>query len=614
MDRTAILNILAEKISAKSYLEIGYGNGKNFEKINCKIKISVDPNPDYNATICLTSDDFFKTNKNTFDLIFIDGLHHSDQVERDVLNALEVLNEGGYIVCHDLNPQQEEHQTIPYQGGIWNGDCWRAFVKFRQTKSDLEMFTIDADNGCGVIKKGQQELLLINQELNYKNFDSNRKSWLNLITPNEFYKKMQITENKNNALTQMLVNFAMDPDDAEHNFILAIYYDSIGQTASAVSYYIRTAERTDDDLLKYECLIKAGECFIKQGTRAFSVKGMFQHAVALMPKRPEAYFLLSRFHEREAKEGDWFLCYMISSIGLEVCDFDQPPLRTPNEYPGKYGLLFEKAISSWWCGLCEESRNLLRQLAKDPALNELYKNIVLSNLQKLNGLNTKTITHYDRNKHDQLRYKFLGSDSIERNFSESYQDMFVLTMLNGKRSGTYLEIGAGNPFYGNNTALLEKQFGWTGISLDIDEKFVEAHGRERKNTCLLKDATKIDYTKFLGGLGMDRNIDYLQLDCDPPEVTYKILLTMPFEEYKFAVITYEHDAYCDKTNSFREKSRKYLESFGYKLVVNDIAPDEWRNYEDWWVHPELVDPKILEKMTLLNENTKPAESYMLSRI
>ena len=46
-------------------------------------------------------------------------------------------------------------------------------------------------------------------------------------------------------------------------------------------------------------------------------------------------------------------------------------------------------------------------------------------------------------------------------------------------------------------------------------------------------------------------IDYLQLDCDPPVITYKILLKIPFDKVKFGVITYEHDHYNDITNSYR---------------------------------------------------------------
>jgi hypothetical protein len=76
------------KISAKSYLEIGVSGGENFQKIRCENKVGVDPEPTSPATIFLPSDDFFKQNKETFDVIFIDGLHHSDQVLRDINNSL----------------------------------------------------------------------------------------------------------------------------------------------------------------------------------------------------------------------------------------------------------------------------------------------------------------------------------------------------------------------------------------------------------------------------------------------------------------------------------------------------------------------------------------------
>jgi FkbM family methyltransferase len=420
----------------------------------------------------------------------------------------------------------------------------------------------------------------------------------------------------NSTLITLLEKFIYDPADAETNFALAIYYNRIGQTASAVSYYIRTAERTDNDLLKYECLVKAAICFEKQGTRAFSVKGLLQHAIALLPTRPEAYFFLSRLHEIEQKEGDWFLCYTLASIGLGVCDHNSPPLITDVGYPGKYGLLFEKAVSSWWCGLCEESRTLFKDLLVNHNIDSVHRAAVITNLKYFDEIGNKEnkLTLFDKEKYSQLKLKFPGSEKIEKNFSESYQDMFVLTMLNGKRKGTYLEIGAADPFYGNNTVLLEQNFEWTGVSLDIDQQFIDAFSKERKNPCLLKDATSVNYEKFLPGLDFPNNIDYLQLDCDPPNITYKILLSMPFEKYQFAVITYEHDYYCDESKSFREKSRKYLESFGYVMVAGDIAPDEWRNYEDWWIHPDLIDPSILEKMKLTNSKIKKAEDYMFGKI
>ena len=46
----------------------------------------------------MTSDEFFKNNKDQFDLIFIDGLHHYNQVKKDIINSVEVLKDGGIIL------------------------------------------------------------------------------------------------------------------------------------------------------------------------------------------------------------------------------------------------------------------------------------------------------------------------------------------------------------------------------------------------------------------------------------------------------------------------------------------------------------------------------------
>lgn len=607
MTRTDIIQLLIDKTKARSYLEIGVSGGENFQKIRCENKVGVDPELTSPATIFLTSDDFFEQNKETFDVIFVDGLHHSDQVLRDINNSLEVLNDGGYIICHDMNPEKEEHQIIPFRGGIWNGDCWKAFVQLRQERNDLEMFAVNTDYGCGVIHKGQQVPLKIAEEINFQSFNQNRKEWLNLIEVSEFYDKL------NGCLQDLLNAYVMNPEDSETNFAMGFYYDTIGQTASALSYYLRCAERTEDELLRYECLLRGSMCFDKQGTRGFTVKGILQHAIAILPKRPEAYYLLSRFYERDERDGHWIDGYMIASVGEKVCEFDVPSLRTSIDYPGDFAILYQKAVTSWWCGLCDESRSLFKDLHENYKLDEPHKKSVIDNLIKLNDLKKEDpFPIYTKEKHSQLKYKFSDSETIEKNYSEAYQDMFVLSMLNGKKNGTYLEIGAGNSFYGNNTALLEQQFDWKGIALDIDESFVDAHNTERKNPCIMKDATKINYPAFLTGLDFPNEIDYLQLDCDPPSVTYQILLTMPFDTHKFAVITYEHDYYCDETKSFQEKSRKYLESYGYIIVVNNISPDNNRPYEDWWVHPDLVDNNILDKMILISDETKKAEDYILN--
>lgn len=382
MNRTNIINTLLKNNKGKKYLEIGVYNGDNLKNVNCEYKIGVDPDPSSKATVFVTSDEFFKYNKENFDVIFIDGLHHKDQVLKDINNSLSFLNNNGFIVCHDMNPEKEEHQVIPYTGGVWNGDCWKAFVQLRRIRPDLEMFVIDSDYGCGVIRKGKQEIVEIKEEITWQNFVKNKKNWLNLISVKEFMEKFFINS-KEEGLLKLIYKYVEEPENPENNYALGLYYEKIGQTASALSYYLRTAERTKDDLLQYECLIRSSICFDKQGARNFTVKGLLQHALAMQPNRPEGYYLLSRFYEKENKDGSWQDCYTTASIGCKVSDKNPTPLRTSVDYPGYYALLFQKAMSAWWCGLCEESRDLFKKLYSDYDLDNNFKQSVINNLNFL---------------------------------------------------------------------------------------------------------------------------------------------------------------------------------------------------------------------------------------
>lgn len=190
MHRFELINNIVDYIKATNYLEIGIDSGDNFKDIICDNKIGVDPNINAPCLFHMTSDDFFEQNKDRFDVIFIDGLHHADFVERDILSSLSALNDGGYIICHDMNPTNEIMQRVPREVNYWMGDCWKAWVKLRSTVDNLSMYVVDTDCGCGIITRGRQDLLNINCELTYENFDINKKEWLNLISIDEFKLKL----------------------------------------------------------------------------------------------------------------------------------------------------------------------------------------------------------------------------------------------------------------------------------------------------------------------------------------------------------------------------------------------------------------------------------------
>jgi hypothetical protein len=102
----------------------------------------------------MTSDQFFAQNAEKFDLVFIDGLHWSEQVIRDIMGSLVCLNNGGIIVLHDCNPQTafaEAYPPVPGYIGDWNGDVWKAIVHFRQIPI-VDTIVGDFDHGCGIIR------------------------------------------------------------------------------------------------------------------------------------------------------------------------------------------------------------------------------------------------------------------------------------------------------------------------------------------------------------------------------------------------------------------------------------------------------------------------------
>ena len=94
LNRWDVINILIRKNNYKSYLEVGTQDPtSNFNKIEIQHKVSIDPFPRGEVTFVGTSDEYFESISEDvkYDIIFIDGLHHNDQVLKDIENSLRPL-------------------------------------------------------------------------------------------------------------------------------------------------------------------------------------------------------------------------------------------------------------------------------------------------------------------------------------------------------------------------------------------------------------------------------------------------------------------------------------------------------------------------------------------
>jgi hypothetical protein len=176
---------------------------------------------------------------------------------------------------------------------------------------------------------------------------------------------------------------------------------------------------------------------------------------------------------------------------------------------------------------------------------------------------------------------------------KSNQEHFVLNVLEDKREGYYVELGAYHSTEGSNTYYLETDYDWKGVSFEINKEWHAEVSENRKNECVLGDATKFNYIKYFEENNFPKQIDYLQVDIDGgydhrgnsvgnPYLSLHGLIALPLNQYRFSVITFEHDANIEYKNiAMRDAQREILHSLGYKMVVRDL-------HEDWWVDPDVI--------------------------
>jgi hypothetical protein len=190
---------------------------------------------------------------------------------------------------------------------------------------------------------------------------------------------------------------------------------------------------------------------------------------------------------------------------------------------------------------------------------------------------------------------------------QSLQDKFVLNMLKYKKNGFFLEIGSNDPININNTYILEKDYKWNGIMVEYSNEWLNLYKKLRPNSIhIINDATKIDYKNLFEINNVPLNLDYLQIDLEVYNGstlnTLNKLNSDVMDKYKFATVTFEHDIYRTNYLNTRLESRKIFENRGYVRIFSDINNSGVNPYEDWYIHPDLVDSELVN--TLINKNEK----------
>ena len=196
---------------------------------------------------------------------------------------------------------------------------------------------------------------------------------------------------------------------------------------------------------------------------------------------------------------------------------------------------------------------------------------------------------------------------------QAEQDKFVLTLLNNKTNGFFVELGSSHPIGNNNTYILENKYNWNGIMFDYDKNWLEVYKKHRPNSLhFFGDAQEHNYLNLFRENNVPKTIDYLQIDLEVDNFstlnTTKKIDEQVLNEYKFAIVTFEHDFYSSENENdvwaiTRKKSREIFLKRGYILVFPDVQVPSNTFYkgkrcgafEDWYAHPDLVSVDLINK-------------------
>jgi FkbM family methyltransferase len=200
--------------------------------------------------------------------------------------------------------------------------------------------------------------------------------------------------------------------------------------------------------------------------------------------------------------------------------------------------------------------------------------------------------------------------------SQLGQDLFVLSCLDFKKNGFFVEFGAADGVEFSNTYLLEKEFGWSGILAEPAKRW-HPELRKNRNSLIETDCVwgnsnstltfneapsgvlstidsfsssdfhhkaRIHGTRYsvktislqdlLDKHNAPPQIDYLSIDTEGSE--YEILKNFNFDKYQFKVITCEHNY-----EPAREKIHELLTGKGYVRKFDNLS-----QFDDWFVKAE----------------------------
>jgi predicted O-methyltransferase YrrM len=154
MHHSDFIGLLSSIYKPKIYVELGLFEGETWNKVtpSCQEAYGVDIiDRNIKGNIFIgTTDDFFKQFNKKIDMVFIDADHRYESCKKDFLNSLKLINEGGIIIMHDTDPNNNNLFDEGYCGDSYK------IVDFLEDhmKDEINVLTLPlTEAGLSIISK-----------------------------------------------------------------------------------------------------------------------------------------------------------------------------------------------------------------------------------------------------------------------------------------------------------------------------------------------------------------------------------------------------------------------------------------------------------------------------
>lgn len=297
-------------------------------------------------------------------------------IPRDIRGGSQVITVGNYRIAltHEVdlwkNEQNKKDAHYYHRFIVWDKD-WNIVAH----SEEFKFMTANIEFSCGlsfdgadfIISFGFQDSAAFILKLPLQVFEEMTNVSLGVISN---YKAKRKTPSR-------LKNFIINPFHFNTNFKLAEFYFEQGHTASALGFYLRAAEYGKNKKNVYEALLMVAKCISVQGRRKTTEKSLWLNALAFDPKRPEAYLFLSKLAESNQQYHEAYSYAIAGLANIKHAD----KITNNAGYFGKYQLEFQQAVSAWWIGRSQESRDCFIKLMRNvESLPQQYKDLVQANI------------------------------------------------------------------------------------------------------------------------------------------------------------------------------------------------------------------------------------------